>query len=81
MFGVQLGKQVADVLRQAARLLGYETKHPERGGVEEEEEGVRKRERDKLLSMRGCERGVITQIFRVCLVSKSIPCLCNSLQG
>lgn len=29
LFGVQLGKQVANVLCQAARLLGYKTKHPE----------------------------------------------------
>lgn len=43
LFGVQLGKQVADVLCQAARLLSYETKNPERRGVEKEKEDVRKR--------------------------------------
>ena len=38
---VQLGEQVANVLCQAARLLGYEAKHPEREGVGEGNEDVR----------------------------------------
>lgn len=44
LIGVQLGEQVANVLRQAARLLGYEAKHPAREGDGEEKEDVRKKE-------------------------------------
>lgn len=44
LFGVQLGKQVANVLCQAARLLGYKAKHPERERVEKDKGEVRKRE-------------------------------------
>lgn len=44
LIGVQLGEQVANVLRQAARLLGYEAKHPAREGDGEEKEDVGKKE-------------------------------------
>lgn len=37
LFGVQLCKQVANILCQAAGLLGYETEHPEKKRAEKED--------------------------------------------
>lgn len=69
LLGVQLGKQVANVLGQAARLLGYETKHPE--GLQGRDRGRWREERgrdDKLLSMTS-KREVVMQNI-VCHVRK-----------
>lgn len=61
LFGVQLGKQVTNVLSQTARLLGDKTKHPERGAVKRKRQGE---------EVRGSRREEMTQTFIVVLVGK-----------
>lgn len=66
LLGVQLREHVADVLRLAAGLLRYETKHPERKG-EKEKDG----ETTTLYERKG--RG--GHISRVCSASVVPPSL------
>lgn len=62
LFGVELGKHVANILRQAARLLGHEPEHPE--GDEREEDGEEPRRRGTR------SRSVES---RICLLGEAMP--------